>query len=86
LNDDGSTVEEDNISLSVERYYENLINDNDNVFYASNVDVDINDLFVPPLDIYDLKNLGILGVKTKYVLIEKEHIRKLNLTFSIQTF
>lgn len=44
-NDDGLALEED----SLERYYENLnndnlINDNDSVLDASNIDVDINNL------------------------------------------
>jgi len=68
-NHDGLTVEED----SLEHYYENLNDDND--FDVSNIDVDTNDLFVPPID--------ILYVKIKDILIEIEHIRELNLTFSI---
>lgn len=62
-------VEEDDL----EQFNENWNDDsliNDNVFYASNVDVGIDDHFIYPLDIYDPRNWGILDAKTINILIE----------------
>lgn len=67
-------LEEDNL----QRSNENLIDDNrinDNVLDASNVDVGINDHFIPPLDTYDPRNCGIFDANIRDILIEKGPIK-----------
>jgi len=60
-------VEEDSLEKSNEHLNDyNLINDCDNVLDGLNVDADIDDHFIPPLDIYVPINIGILDAKTKH--------------------
>jgi len=77
---DSSNVEQFNENLNVD----NLINDNEDALVASNVDVGIDDHFIPSLNIYiyDPRNWGILHAKTIYILIKKGYIKELNITFS----
>ena len=53
-NNDGLAIKEDNVEQSNENLNaDNLINDNEDVFVASMVDVaSIDDHFIPPLNIY----------------------------------
>lgn len=76
------TVEEDNLEQFNEHLNDyNLFNDNDNVFDGSNVDGDIDDHFIPPLEIYDSRNRDNFDAKTKYFNWKRTYC-ELDLTFS----
>ena len=76
INEDSTNLNDhDNVLNHINEDTSNLI-DHDNVQNAFNIeDVCIDDHLVPPLDIYDPRNLGNLKNKEREILVEKWLIR-----------